>query len=365
MVGFLLGFLVISNIYCKAQKVNSLKDTFSNDFLIGAAINKNYILEKDALANNLIKSQFNSITAENVMKSALIHPEKDRYDFELPDKFVDFGQKNKMQIVGHTLIWHSQLSKFAEKISIASELQSFINDHIQTVAGRYAGKIKSWDVVNEALEEDGTLRKSIFLNLLGENYLQDAFKLAAQADPKAELYYNDYNIEQPAKRAGAIKLIKKLQANGVKIDGVGIQGHWTLQNLPLADIEASIIEFSALGIKVAFTEVDLGVLTNPWDLSGAEVSQNYKIYEGDPKMNPYTTALPDSVQQIFTKKYTDLFALFLKHKDKISRVTFWGVNDSSSWLNNWPIRGRTNYPLLFDRNYTPKPALEAILNLKK
>jgi endo-1,4-beta-xylanase len=359
-------FLSVVQLGCNStvklsQESNSLKNAFKNDFLIGTALGKDYILEKDSSANQLIKKQFNSITPENVMKSAIIHPEKGRYDFTMSDKYVEYGQKNKMYIVGHTLVWHSQLSKFAETIESPDSLYQFMANHIKTVAGRYAGKINSWDVVNEALEEDGTMRKSIFQKLLGDDYIQKAFELAAKADPKAELYYNDYNIEQPAKRKGAIDLIKKLKAKGVKIDGVGIQGHWSLEKAFLDEIEQSIIEFAALGVKIAFTELDITVLPNPWDLKGAEISQNY---EGSPKMNPYPTALPDSVQTQLAKRYEDIFKIFLKHKDKISRVTFWGVSDGHSWLNNFPIKKRTNYPLLFDRKYQPKPAYEAVMKLK-
>jgi endo-1,4-beta-xylanase len=359
-------FLSIVQLGCNStaklsQESNSLKNAYKNDFLIGTALGTQYILEKDSIANQLIKSQFNSITPENIMKSEVIHPEKGRYDFTISDKYVEYGQKNKMYIVGHTLVWHSQLSKFAEKIDNSDSLYQFMADHINTVAGRYAGKINSWDVVNEALNEDGTMRQSIFQKLLGEDYIQKAFELSAKADPKAELYYNDYNIEQLAKRKGAIALIKKLKAKGVKIDGVGIQAHWSLDKAPLDEIEQSIIEFAALGVKVAFTEFDITVIPNPWDLKGAEVSQNY---EGSPKMNPYPIALPDSVQTRLAKRYADIFKIFLKHKDKISRVTFWGVNDGHSWLNGWPIKKRTNYPLLFDRKYKPKPAYEAVMKLK-
>ncbi len=341
-----------------AQKPNSLKQKLKNDFLIGAAIGTGHILEKNPAANELIKQQFNSLTPENTMKAEVIHPEIGRYDFSIADKFVEYGQKNKMHLVGHTLVWHSQMTKSVDKITNADSLRKYMTDHINTVAGRYAGKINSWDVINEALNEDGTLRKSVYLNVLGESYLKEAFDLAAKADPKAELYYNDYNIEQPAKRAGAIALIKKLQASGTKIDGVGIQGHWSLLGAPVEQIEQAIIDFAALGIKVAFTELDITVLPNPWDLKGAEISQNF---EGSPYMNPYPTALPDSVQTQLAKRYEAIFKVFLKHKDKISRVTFWGVNDGHSWLNGWPIKGRTNYPLLFDRNFKPKAAYRAVM----
>jgi endo-1,4-beta-xylanase len=349
------------NISYSQKGEKSLKTIFRKDFLIGTALGIEHIYEKNAKANQLIKREFNAITPENIMKSQIIHPEFNHYSFKAADKFVEFGQKNKMFIVGHTLVWHSQLPVFVGKINSVDSLRLFMTEHIKTVAGRYAGKIRSWDVVNEALEEDGTLRKSVFLNKLGENYIKEAFDLAAKADPKAELYYNDYNIEQPAKRKGAIELIKKLQASGTKINGVGIQGHWSINSENLKDIEDAIVEFSQLGIKVAFTELDYTVLPNPWDLKGADVNQRF---EENPKMNPYKESLPDSVQHILANRYENLFKIFLKHKDKISRVTFWGVNDSHSWLNGWPIKNRTNYPLLFDRAFKPKKAYHSIINLK-
>lgn len=356
------AFIVSLNfISCINPVPKTLKSTFKNDFLIGTALGTEYILEQNAVANKLITSQFNAITPENIMKSEVIHPGPGQYDFNMSDKFVAFGQKNDMYIVGHTLVWHSQMPEFAKKIGTADSLRMFVTDHINTVAGRYAGKIDSWDVVNEALNEDGTLRESKFYKLLGENYIKEAFDLAAKADPKAKLYYNDYNIEQPNKRKGTIALIKKLQASGTKIDGVGIQGHWSIGDENLKNIEDAIIEFSALGIKVAFTELDYTVLPNPWDLVGADVNQDF---EGDPKMNPYVSGLPKEIDEKLAMRYKNLFALFLKHKDKISRITFWGVNDGHSWLNGWPIKNRTNYPLLFDRNYEPKTAYDEVLKLK-
>eukprot|EP01035_Chromulina_nebulosa_P040802 gene40803-55155_t len=234
---------------------------------------------------------------------------------------------------------------------LARERRKITAGDIKTVAGRYKGKVFSWDVVNEALNEDGTLRNSVFLKHLGEGYLVDAFRLAQEASPKTELYYNDYNNEKPAKRAGCIKLIKKIQESGARIDGVGIQGHWHVGKIPLKDIEESILEYSALGLKVMFTELDIEVLER--NFQGADVSQRMA---NRPEMNPYDNGLPDNIQKQLADDYEALFKLFLKHKDKVTRVTFWGVNDGDSWLNNWPVRGRTSYPLLFDRNNQPKPA---------
>jgi endo-1,4-beta-xylanase len=245
--------------------------------------------------------------------------------------------------------------------SADSVRQYFIN-HITKVAGRYDGKVYSWDVVNEALNEDGTLRKDIFLDKLGDDYVVEAFRLAEKAAPHTKLYYNDYNIEQPKKRAGAIALIKKIQAAGVRIDGVGIQGHWRMRNVPIKDIEESIKEFSALGIEVMFTELDLSALPHPSGRATADISSTAK---GSEEMNPYTKGLPDSVQQALAKSYADLFKLFMKYKKDITRVTFWGVNDGESWLNGFPIRGRTDYPLLFDRQFKPKPAFFSVLATAK
>jgi endo-1,4-beta-xylanase len=233
-----------------------------------------------------------------------------------------------------------------------------MKEHIYRVMGEYKGRIHGWDVVNEALNEDGTLRESIFLNILGPNYIKLAFEYAHEVDSSCELYYNDYNLVNKEKREGAIRLVKNLQKAGVTIDGIGMQGHWNLEWPSLEAIEESIIAYSELGIQVMITELDITVLPNPWDLEGADVNQNFEQSE---KMNPYPHYLPDSVDILLAKRYEDIFNIFLKHQDKISRVTFWGVHDGDSWLNNWPIHGRSNYPLIFNRNYKPKRAYKLIM----
>ena len=341
--------------------VPSLKEAFKSDFFIGTALNTAQIEEKVPGAAVLVPKQFNAVTPENIMKAEVIHPEWNRYNFELSDKLVAYAKKNKIVVNAHTLIWHSQLPQFVRRIKDADSVRMFFNEHITTIASRYDGQVYSWDVVNEALNEDGTMRRSIFLDKLGDDFVVEAFRLAQKSAPNTKLYYNDYNIEQPKKRAGAIALIKKIQAAGVRIDGVGIQGHWHINHLPLKDIEESILEFSALGIDVMFTELDLSVLPNPRDIVGADVNQR-AAYEA--KLNPYTAGLPDSVQTQLAKSYEDVFRLFLKHKDKISRITFWGVDDGQSWLNGFPVRGRTNYPLLFDKEFKPKPAFYSVISLK-
>jgi endo-1,4-beta-xylanase len=339
----------------------SLKAAFKNDFLIGAAINTRQIEEKDTGAASLIPRQFNALTPENIMKAEVIHPGWDTYHFDLADKLVAYARKNNMKVNAHNLIWHSQLPAFVRRMKDADSVRSYFVNHINTVAARYDGSVYSWDVVNEALNEDGTMRNSIFLQKLGDDFVVDAFRLAQKATPHSKLYYNDYNIEQPKKRAGAIALIKKIQAAGVRIDGVGIQGHWRAAHVPMADIEESIRAFSALGIEVMFTELDLSVLPNPGDRTTADVGQTAG-YQAS--LNPYPEGLPDSVADMQASAYADLFRLFLKYPGKVSRVTFWGVGDGGSWLNDWPIRGRTNYPLLFDRQLKPKKAYFSVLAVK-
>jgi endo-1,4-beta-xylanase len=359
-----VGLLMVA---CKTKidsnsNESSLKTAFKNDFYIGTALDSNQINEKDPVVNKLIVSQFNVVTPENIMKCEKIHPEWNIYNFEMADKLVAFGKKYNIGIIGHTLVWHEQLAPFVKNIKSKDSLRLFLSNHISTVAGRYKGKVLGWDVVNEALNEDGTYRKSIFFEKLGEDFIVDAFKLAEKATPNTELYYNDFNIENPKKRAGAITLLKKVKASGARIDGVGIQGHWGLETPALKDIEESIIAFSDLGLKVMITELDISVLPSPFNMVGADVSKNF---EEDPKMNPYKNGLPEEIQNKLAKRYSDIFKIFIKHKDKISRVTFWGVNDQQSWLNDWPIKNRTNYPLFFDRNNKPKMVYNEVINLKK
>jgi len=366
---FLLGLttvaISVTFISCSSSKKvtasspTTLREAYKNDFLIGTALNTQQIEEKDTSAAKLVPVQFNAATPENIMKAEIIHPQWDKYNFDLADKMVEYGKKHNILINGHTLIWHSQLPAFARNIKDVDSFKTFFNDHITTIASRYDGKMFSWDVVNEALNEDGTMRKSVFLDKLGDDFVTEAFRIAQKAAPNTELYYNDYNIEQPKKRAGTIAIIKKIQAAGVRIDGVGIQGHWHLNKIPLKDIEESILEFSALGLKVMFTELDIEVLQR--NFQGADVSQRVA---SNPALNPYVNGLPDSVQVQLANDYESLFKLFLKHKDKVTRVTFWGVADGNSWLNGWPVRGRTNYPLLFDRQYKPKPAYYKVIALK-
>jgi len=362
LVAATLALSSCSSAQKKTDSTVSLKNSYIKNFYVGTALDTNQIQEKDPVVTNLIAKEFNSITPENCMKSMFLQPEKDKFDFEMADKYVAFGEKHKMFIHGHTLIWHSQLPSWLAKVKDSAAMSEAMTKHISTVVGKYKGRIGSWDVVNEALNEDGTLRKSVFLNSYGKDFLIHAFKLAAKADPKTDLYYNDYNLCNAKKRKGAVELVKNLQKNGAKIDGVGEQGHWNLITPTLEEIEQTILDFSALGVKVAITELDITVLPNPWDVVGADVSQRAEANE---KMNPYPKGLPEDIKIQLAERYEAIFKLFIKHQDKISRVTLWGVNDSQTWLNDWPIQGRSNYPLLFDRELKPKEAYNRVMKLKE
>ena len=345
------------------DRTDSLSDRYKDLFHLGAAINEDIILGKDLQSKTIVTSEFNSITPENSLKWMFLQPFPNKFNFGAADKYVELGIKNNMHIVGHALVWHNQLADFMKTTGSRSEFKKHVENHINTVVSRYKGKIDTWDVVNEAFNENGSLRPSVFKKQMGENYIEDVFKLAETADPDADLIYNDYNLYKPAKRAGVLKMVKKLQENGTKINAIGVQAHWRLNSPSLMEIEQIILDISDLGVEVMFTELDVTVLPNPWELVGAEVTQNFSKFEGDPKMDPYPKALPKSVEKQLAKRYEDIFKLFIKHQDKISRVTFWGVMDKHSWLNDWPIKGRTNYPLLFDRNYQPKKAYNKLINL--
>ncbi|MCE5332875.1 MAG: endo-1,4-beta-xylanase [Bacteroidales bacterium] len=353
------------SIQCKSQQ--SLKESLKDKFLIGVAVNDNQVTGKDSLSDLLILHHFNTITAENCMKSEVIQPQEGKFDFTQSDRFVEFGQKHKMFIIGHTLIWHSQapawffVDQNGKDVS-REVLIERMRKHITTVVGRYKGRVNGWDVVNEAIEDDGSWRQSKFYRIIGEDYVKLAFQFAHEADPKAELYYNDYSMAHPGRRDAVVEMIKKLREQGIKVDGIGMQGHLTMSFPTVESEEKSIIAFGNLGVKVMITEMDLTVIPFPNQNGGADVSMSYEYKK---EMNPYPDGLPDSVATVWNNRMADFFRLFLKHHDKISRVTIWGVSDAQTWRNNWPIPGRKDYPLLFDRNLKPKPIVETIIKEAK
>jgi endo-1,4-beta-xylanase len=360
MLGCMVGF----SLSCARPGRPTLKQAYQKDFLVGAALNQDQITGKDAAAVTLVKEQFNSITPENILKWESVHPEPAQYRFEPADQYVSLGKKNGMFIVGHVLVWHYQTPKwvFENASGTPADRETLLGrmrDHIRTVVGRYKGQIQGWDVVNEALNDDGTMTQIPWLKIIGKDFVQRAFEFAREADPAAELYYNDFNLWKPEKTAAAVKLVRDLRSKGVRVDGIGEQGHWGMDYPPLGDLEAAIQSFAELGVKVMITELDVSVLPNPWQYRGADITKRFELQK---KLNPYPEALPDSMQKALAARYGELFSMLHKYGGRIGRVTFWGVDDGQSWLNDWPVPGRTNYPLLFDRRYQPKPAFYAVIN---
>ena len=362
----MLSALVAGGMLAPAQTAPTLKDTFQGDFRIGAALNQGQFEERDALGAALAAAQFNTITPENILKWASVHPTDGTYRFDSPDKYVAFGEKHHMFVIGHCLVWHQQTPAWVFQDAQGGALTrdallARLHDHIRTVVGRYKGRIGGWDVVNEALNEDGSMRQTLWLKIIGEDYLAKAFEFAHEADPAAELYYNEYGLERLPKRAGAVKLIQKLKAAGVPVTAIGLQGHDRM-DWPTADEQdATIRAFEQLGVKVNITELDIDMLPPAARQPTADVSLSV---EAQAKLNPYKDGLPADRQQALARRYAELFGVFYRHRGTITRVTFWGVTDGSSWLNNWGVRGRTNYPLLFDRQGQPKPAFDAVLRVK-
>jgi len=358
----LLSLLLVTTL-ANAQPAPSLKDAFKGIFRIGAALNQSQLDGRDARGVAIIAAQFNTISPENVLKWQAVHPSLDRYNFDPSDRYVAFGEKYKMFIIGHNLVWHNQTPGWVFQDEKGAPLTrdallDRMHEHIKTVVGRYEGRIGGWDVVNEALNEDGSMRRSPWFDIIGGDYIVKAFQFAHEADPQAELYYNDYSLENEPKRKGAVALIKQLQAAGVAVTAIGLQAHDKMDWPTLKQQADTIEDFRALGIKVNITELDIDVLPRTTQQNTADISVEAA---GGAGSNPYVAGLPDEVQQALAKRYAGLFGVFLRYRGVITRITFWGVTDGDSWLNNHPTRGRTNYPLLFDRQGRPKPAFYSVL----
>ena len=353
----------LTAIPSRAADPPALKSLVPPGLRLGVALNQAQSEGKDEAGLGIALRHFDSVSPENLLKWGPVHPEPNRYVFEPADRFVELGRKHGMFVVGHVLVWHQQTPHwvFAGEGGAPLDRRTALmrmKSHIETVVGRYRGKIGGWDVVNEALDEDGSLRQTPWLKAIGEDYVARAFEYAHAADPAAELYYNDYNLWKPAKRDAALRLVARLKAEGLRVDGIGEQGHWGIDDPPLAAIDETLAAIKAAGVRALITELDMDVLPRDPDQWGADLSKKEKIKAAT---NLYTQGLPDAMQEKLAQRYADVFRLFLKHD--ASRVTFWGVTDADTWLDDFPIRGRTNYPLLWDREGREKPAFGAVVDV--
>lgn len=316
----------------------------------------------------IIKQHFNWVVAENCMKCEVIHPEEGVYDFTLADQFVDKALASGQQVVGHCLVWHEQCAPWffvdEEGKQVSPEvLRKRIKEHIFTLLGHFRGRVKAWDVVNEAFEDDGTVRHTKFYEILGEDFIPLAFQYAHEADPTIELYYNDYSMYKPEKVKGVVEFFRPLIAKGLPIHSIGMQAHLFLGDADYAALyEQSIKTIASIGLTSQFTELDLSVLPNPYALAGANIGANFEYSEA---LDPYRKGLPAKKQEEADKFWLDFFKMLIRNKENVLRLNFWCLNDANSWRNDWPVRGRTEYATLFDRQSRPKPTVQKLIDLVK
>ncbi len=367
--------LLAGSLSVNAAQDQALKNTFADSFKMGVAVNQDIVTGKNAAAQSIIAKQFNTVTLENAMKAEVIYPQQGKVDFSGADAFIDFAKQNNMFTVAHTLVWHNQTPDWFftnsknEPNTPAEQLEQ-MRKHIELVAGRYKNKVDAWDVVNEVIADDGSYRPTVWVNRVGDGdtMVKAAFKYAQQYSPSTELYYNDFNAWRPEKRDGIIRMIKMLQKEGIRIDGIGIQAHWGLNFPKMQYIEKAIDAYAALGIKVMITELDIDVLplTKEGQITGTDMMKpQFQLEEFETYLDPYKHGLPSDVEAQLNARYKALFELFYAKRDKIDRVTFWGLHDGMSWKNDYPIPNRTNYPLLWDRNLNPKPVIKTIADVVK
>lgn len=349
----LIVFLNLAAFARQKPENKGLKDYYKNYFPIGVAITPAQL--KDSAQRALILKHFNSITAENAMKMGPIHPEEERYNWRDADSIVAFAVANGLKIRGHNLCWHTQAPRWmfrdqAGNTVTKEVLLDRLKAHIYAVVGRYKGKIYAWDVVNEAISDNPKelLRNSMWYQICGEDYITKAFEYAHQADPDAVLFYNDYNTESPEKRERIFQLLKKLKDAGVPVHAVGLQGHWSIADPSEDALNASIRRFASLGLKVQVTELDMSIYTDG----------NIAEQAGDKETRGFTLDRENNQQ----KQYAKMFRVFRANKGMLTGVTFWNLSDRYSWLDNFPVRGRKNFPLLFDEQLVPKKAYWGVIN---
>lgn len=381
-----LALVAVVCLGCKeTAEVQSLQEAYKDYWRTGVSVNQWEVQAEDSVKEGvsysgavsldqtadypLIAQHFGWVVPENCMKCEVIHPEEDRYDFTLADQLVEKALANGQQVIGHCLIWHAQCAPwfFVDKEGnqvTAEVLKQRMHDHIFTILDHFRGKVVGWDVVNEAFNDDGTLRQSKFYEILGEEFIPLAFQYAHEADSTVELYYNDYSMNKPAKLKGVLDFFRPLVAEGLPIQGIGMQGHLMLDTEDdyISQYEHSIQQIAALGLKTQFTELDLSVLPNPYNFGGANIAANFEYRE---ELDPYRDSLPAEMQEKADAFWADFYKMLIRNHEHVLRVNFWCFNDANSWRNDWPVKGRTEYATLFDRQSQPKPTVQKLIDLVK
>ncbi|WP_028610056.1 endo-1,4-beta-xylanase [Paenibacillus harenae] len=336
-------------VYSRSDVSPRLHEAFGQQFLIGAAVNpKTLVTQRELLTHH-----FNSITAENEMKFESLHPAEDRYTFTDADRLMAFAKANGMAVRGHTLVWHNQTPNWVFEdrsggVVDREALLTRMKSHIETVVSRYKGNIYAWDVVNEAVSDRGgeLLRPSKWLDIAGENFIAKAFEYAHAADPGALLFYNDYNESVPEKREKIFALVKSLKEKDVPIHGIGLQAHWNLEHPSVDDIRQAIERYVGLGMKLHITELDVSV------------------FQHDDRRTDLEAPTEEMLARQ-AERYSQFFQLFKVYSESITSVTFWGAADDYTWLDNFPVRGRKNWPFLFDREHNPKPSYWNVMDIAR
>ncbi|MGZ8558170.1 MAG: endo-1,4-beta-xylanase [Chitinophagaceae bacterium] len=366
LLSVLMFFFVKSTLFAQLQNQSShsiagvnkgLKDYYKDYFPIGVAVSPRALKTDEA---QLILQQFNSMTPENAMKMGPVHPRENEYFWKDADSIAAFAKRNNLKLRGHTLCWHNQAPRWfftdsATGKQVTKEiLMQRLKDHITTVVSRYKGVIYAWDVVNEVISDnkDEYFRNSLFYQICGEEFIAKAFQYAHEADPDALLFYNDYNETNAVKREKIFKLVKGLKDAGVPIHGVGLQGHWAINEPSEKQLDSTIGRFAELGLKVQVTELDISVY--PKEHNAREK-----------KAEDYDTVFTAEKESRQIEMYKMCFRIFRKYKNVLSGITFWNISDRYSWLDNFPVKGRKDYPLLFDINLKPKKAYWQVVNFEK
>ena len=369
-------FLLVSICFAMASNVEkSLSDLYEDKFLIGnilsGGIDGDSLYRNDKKELRILSREYNCLTAENLMKMQYLQPKEGEYYFDAADNLVNFAEYYNMEIVGHALVWHHQvpdwLFKYKDGSQVSREdLIQRMKEHITKVMTRYKGRIKYWDVVNEAVnlktidgKQVAYYRDSLWYQIIGPEYIELAYSFAQEADPDALLLYNDYSMADIPKTRFVANMVKNLKASGINIHGIGMQAHWHLAFPGENNLREALDILKEVGVQISITELDIGVIPREMG-AGADLNLNKKRAK---ELDPFTRGIPKEVLKEHAERYASLFRIFLEYDQYIERVTFWGVLDHYSWLKNWPIQGRTVYPALFDKKYKAKPAYYAIRKL--
>lgn len=346
----------MAGLSCLAQE--TLRGAAQENLLMCVAVNNWQVEHPESEEARTIAAQFNCLVAENCMKMETVHPAEGVFCFEEGDCLADFAQRNGQKLIGHCLMWHSQVPAWFTRDEQGNEvsaevLKQRMKTYITTVVGHFKGRVWGWGVVNEVLEDDGRFRESPYYRILGRDFIKLAFQYAHEADPDAELYYNDYSMAIPAKCDAALRLVEDLRKEGCRVDALGFQGHMSMDFPSVEAMERSIERAGAAEVRVNITEWDLSILPNPFDNS-ADIASNFSYRTEN---DPYRDGVPAEVRQQWNERVIDMFDMFMRHRDNLGRVTFWGLTDGSSWRNDFPVKGRKDYALFFDRDCKPKSVI--------